>query len=58
MTGLGIMLVVAGVIMFALGVLAEANHPTGGDETTGEFMRDGGLVAAAGVVFLFLGWLA
>lgn len=58
MTGLGIMLVVAGTIMFALGVLAEANHPTGGDRTTGEFMRDGALIAAAGVLFLLLGWLA
>ena len=58
MTGLGIMLLVAGVLMFVLGVLAEANHPTGGDRTTGEFMRDGALVAAAGAVFLFLGWLA
>lgn len=58
MIGLGIMLLVGGIGWFALGVLAEANHPTGGNRTTGEVMRDGALVAAAGLVFLFLGWLA
>lgn len=58
MTGLGLLLLVGGIGLFLLAVLAEANHPTGGNRTTGEFMRDGGMIAAAGLVFLFLGWLA
>lgn len=58
MIGLGIMLVIAGIGIFGLGVLAEANHPTGGDKMTGEVMRDGVMVAVSGAVILLLGWLS
>ncbi|MFA7604047.1 MAG: hypothetical protein WCY29_13640 [Novosphingobium sp.] len=57
MIGLGLLLLFGGIGLFLLGALAEMNHPTGGNGTTEEFMRDGGMVAAAGLVFLFLGWL-
>ena len=58
LTAVALGLLFGGIALFLLGVLADANHPTGGDRTTGEFMRDGGVIAAVGLVFLFLGWLA
>lgn len=57
MMGVGIAVFIGGLGIFALGVLAEMNHPTGGNDLTSEAMRDGGMVAAAGLVLLFLGWL-
>lgn len=54
MTTLGILFLAIGAALFALAVLAEANHPTGGDGDTGAMMRFGAIVAAIGTVVLAL----
>lgn len=53
----GFLVLVAGCLLVLLAAAAGMNHPTGGDRQTSESMRDGGILAAIGVVIIAASWV-